>query len=374
MRPQTAREARAAMLEFVSEEAAYEEFVERYSDGLPVILPTSERVVRMLGGVAQDPEKLVGHVMPAGNALRIRDVAINAVMAGAEPRQLPLIVAALDAMLDERFNLNGLQSTTHCAGPLVIVSGPLAFEAGMTAGNGVLGYGQRANLAIGRAIRLVMINVGGGIPGVTDMSVQGTPAKISFTLAERLEAVSWPSLAERQGGASDETSVSVMAADAPICFADHRSPTPQRLLRNVADTMRHLGTINATRPTQMALLLAPQHARICEKAAWSIADVQNFLFEHARNPLSRLRDAGEFDPQKTPAVAAEFGDPEDADTRVPVVASPERFVIVVTGGDSGGFSTVVPAWAASIVVHRFAERDGCYPSPRSQRAAEGVPA
>jgi hypothetical protein len=143
-------------------------------------------------------------------------------------------------------------------------------------------------------------------------------------------------------------------------------------LRNVADAMRHLGTMSATRPTQMALLLAPQHARVVASAGWHPADVGNFLFEHARNPLWRLRDSGEYDPAKTPLVAAEYGDPEDPDTRVPVFAAPERLILLVTGGDSGGFSTVVPAWPASVSVHRFIDADGSYSRPRSQR--EEVPA
>jgi hypothetical protein len=360
------------MLEFPSEDLARDEFNRRYSDGLPVVMPTPERVASMLGGSVESADEVLGHVMPSGNVLTVRDAAINAVMAGAEPRQFRLVLGALEAMLEERFNLNGLQSTTHCAAPLLIFSGPLALEAGLSAGNNVLGNGQRANLAVARAIRLVMVNVGGGVPGETDMSVQGTPAKIAFCLAERLDVAGWPSLAERQGGSSAETSVTVMGADAPICVGDHRSATPQRLLRNIADTMRHLGSMSAYRPTQMALLLVPQHARVISQAGWGAADVQHFLFEHARNPLWRLRDGGEWDPQKTPAVAAEFGDPEDPDTRVPVFAAPERLIVAVAGGDSGGFSTVVPAWPASVSVHRFIDSDGSYSRARSQR--EGVPA
>src|SRR6202790_4544391 len=263
------------MLQFPSEDRAYEEFVEHYSDGLPIVLPTPERVTRMLAGTREDPDDVLGHVMPAGSALTIRDVAINAVMAGPEPRQLPLIAAALEALLPEHVNPNGLQSTTHCGTPLVIFSGPLAFEAGLAAGNNVLGNGQRGNLSVGRAIRLVMTNVGGGVPGKTDMSVQGTPAKISFCVAERLDTGVWPPLVGRQGRALDETSVTVMGADAPIPVADHRSATPQRLLRNVADAMCHLGTMSATRPTQMVLLLAPQHAHIVVNAGWSATDLRS---------------------------------------------------------------------------------------------------
>ena len=355
------------MLNFASEADAYETFVTQYSDGLPIVLPTLERVEAMLCGTSEMPDDGVGHVYPSGNVLTIRDVAINAVMAGAQAPQLRLILAALEALLDERFNLNGVQSTTHSATPLLVVSGPLAFEAGLSGGNNVLGNGHRANLTIGRTIRLVMSNVGGGIPGRTDMAVQGTPAKLAFCVAERLDAGAWPSLAQRQGGAADETTVTVMAADGPVTVSDHRSATPQRLLRNIAGTMSHIGSLNAARPTQAALLLAPQHARIIAGAGWSVADVQQFLFNRARNPVWALREGGEWDPQKTPRSIARYGDPDDPQTLVPVLEAPESLFVVVTGGDTGGFSAVVTSWPASLPLHRFVDEDGSYSTPRAQR-------
>jgi hypothetical protein len=355
------------MLEFRSEELAYEEFITRFSDGLPLVLPTPARVAAMLAGTREDPDDVLGHVYPSGNVVTIRDAAINAVMAGAEPRQLPIVTAALEIICDERFNLNGLQSTTHCATPLLIVSGPLAQSAGLVAGNNVMGNGARANLAIGRAVRLVMTNVGGGRPGETDMAVQGTPAKISFCVAERLDTGTWPSLAQRQGGDATETSLTVMAADGPVTVSDHRSATPERLLRNIAASLGHLGSLNAALPTQAALLLAPQHARIIARAGWSVPDVQTYLFEHARNPVWRLRDGGEWDPVKTSLSIARFGDPDDPQTLVPALDAPGRLFVAVTGGDTGGFSAVVTSWPASEPLHRFIDLDGSYRLPRAQR-------
>ena len=348
------------MLEFPSEAAAYEAFVTRHSDGLPVVLPTPERVESMLTGTREHPDDVVGLVYPSGNEATVRDVAVNAVMAGAEPRQLRLILAVLDAVLDERFNINGIQSTTHCAYPLVIASGPLAFEAGLSAGNNVLGNGLRGNLSVGRAVRLVLTNVGGGRPGETDMAVQGTPAKISFCVAERLDTASFPSLAERQGGDASETSVTIMAADGPITVSDHRSATPERLLTNVADALRHMGSLNAAAPGPAALLLAPQHARVIARAGWTVADIQRFLFETARNPLRRLHQGGEWDPIKPLYSIARFGDPTDPETLVPVLASPESLIVAVTGGDTGGFSAIVTSWPASMVLRRFVAGDGSY--------------
>ncbi|MBD5604123.1 MAG: hypothetical protein IAI48_03405 [Candidatus Eremiobacteraeota bacterium] len=356
------------MLEFASEATAYDTFVAQYSDGLPIVLPTPERVDAMLAGTREHPDDVIGLVYPSGNAATIRDAATNAVMAGAEPRQLRTILAALEAIVDERFNLNGLQSTTHCATPLVIVSGPHAFEAGLSAGNNVLGNGVRGNLSVGRAIRLVLTNVGGGRPGETDMAVQGTPAKISFCVAERLD-VGFPSLAERQGGDASETSVTVMAADGPVTVSDHRSSTPERLLGNVADTLRHMGSLNAAVPGPAALLLAPQHARVVARAGWTIGDVQRFLFENARNPVGRLQAGGEWDPLVPLYSIARFGDPDDPETRVPVLASPESLIVAVTGGDTGGFSAVVTSWPASAPLHRFIDVDGSYGRPARERTS-----
>lgn len=336
-----------ALLEFADETTAVDEFLERYSDGLPVVLPTPERVEAMLAGTARDPDEVLGAVMPSGTLATVRDVAINAVLAGAPPAVLPLALAAVEALVDERFNLNGVQSTTHCAAVLVIVSGPLAERAGMNAGTNVLGNGNRANLALARTIRLVMTNIGDGVPGRTDMSVQGTPAKIAFCLAERLDVDLWPALAQREGAPAGATTVTVVAADGPHTVCDHRSASPERLLANVADGMRSLITMNACTPGWMALILAPQHARVIARAGWGVEQIQGFLFERARNSLARLREAGEFDEQRTMMHFKRFGAPEDPNAAMPVIEAPDRLIVAIAGGDSGGFSSLVPTWLAS---------------------------
>ena len=293
--------------------------------------------------------------MPAGTVATVRDVAVNAVMAGATPSTFALTLAALEALLDERFNLNGIQSTTHCAAPLIIVGQRVtrAAIAGMNAGTNVLGNGSRANLTLARTIRLVMTNVGGGIPGQTDMSVQGTPAKIAFCVAERLDAGVWPSLAERQTGRRDATTVTVFAADGPHTVCDHRSATPERLLDNVADGMRSLITMNACTPGWMSLILAPQHARIIAHAGWGVGeDLAQYLFLRARNTLARLKSAGEFDEQRTPGHFARFGALDDPDAAMPVIDGPDKLIVAVAGGDSGGFSSIVPSWIASTPQYR----------------------
>jgi hypothetical protein len=343
------------MLNYASEAHAYETFIEEFSDGLPVVLPTPERVAAMLASVSRDPAAEVGVVMPSGRTATVRDVAVNAVMAGAPPATLPILLAAVEAVLEPGFNLNGIQSTTHSAGVMIVVSGPYAAQAGMNASNNALGQGNRANATIGRALRLVMTNVGGGIPGKTDMSVQGGPQKYGFCFAERLDGSPWPSLAARQGAPDGATTVTVLAAEGPHVVADHRSPEAEMLLDNIADVMRTVGSMNACIPTYMGLAVAPQHARLLAKGGYDVPRTAAYLFEKARNSLARLRRAGEFDERRTLPIVARYGSVDDPQTQVPVLVTPEHLIIAVAGGDSGGFSAVVPSWSSSIAQYRVIE-------------------
>lgn len=340
------------LLTYPDERSAYDDYLRQFSDGLPIVLPTPDRVDALLATVRRDPGSVLGPVMPSGSPARVRDVAINAVMAGLAPPAFPIALTAVETALDPAFNLNGIQSTTHHAAPLVVVSGPKAEPAGMNGGANALGQGNRANTTIGRTLRLVMTNIGGGIPGKTDMSVQGSPAKAGFCYAERLDALPWPSLAERQTGRRDATTVTLFAAEGPHMVADHRSARAERLLGNIADTMRVVGSTNACIPGSMVLAICPQHAAILARDGFDPARIQTFLFEHARNALARLETAGEFDETRTRRFAAGFGSPDDPQTRVPVIARPESLVVTVAGGSSGGFSSVIPSWPASTPVYR----------------------
>ncbi len=344
------------MLTYASEAIAYEHFVDAFGDGVPVILPTASRVSDLLRWSRRDPDESLGAVFPSGTIATVRDVAINAVMAGLPSAAFAIALAAVEAAVDPAFNLNGIQSTTHHAGPLIVVSGPLAATAGMNAGNNALGNGNRANAAIGRALRLVMTNVGGGRPGTTDMSVQGSPAKAGFCYAERLDALPWPSLAHRQTGRADATTVTLFAAEGPHALGDHRSASADRLLRNFARAMRAPGSLNACAPGEMVLAICPQHAAILARDGFDPAAISRTLFERARHSLERLRDFGEFDEVRTRHFAAAYGSPDDPQTRMPVIVSPQSLFVTVVGGSSGGFSSVIPGWPAS--THIFREVGG----------------
>lgn len=340
------------MLTFANERAAYDHFVETFGDGLPVVLPTAERVTELLAAVRRDPDEPLGAVLPSGTVATVRDIAVNAVMAGLPPAAFAIVLTAVEAAVEPAFNLNGIQATTHHAAPLIVVSGPLAARAGMNAGSNALGQGNRANATIGRTLRLVMTNLGGAHPGKTDMSVQGSPAKAGFCYAERLDALPWPSLAARQTGRADATTVTLFAAEGPHMIADHRSASAEPLLENFADTMRVPGSTNACIPGSMAVAICPQHAAILARDGFDPAAIAQALFERARNAIGRLRTAGEYDVTRTGGFAAAYGSPEDPATLVPVIARPDSLIVTVAGGLSGGFSSVMPSWPASTPVYR----------------------
>jgi len=340
------------MLTYANTADAYAHFVEAFGDGLPVVLPTAARVDELLASSGRDPGEIVGAILPRGTLATVRDVAVNAVMAGLPPAAFAIALGAVEAAADPAFNLNGIQSTTHHAAPLIVVSGPLAEAAGMNAGANALGQGNRANATIGRTLRLVMMNVGGGYPGKTDMSVQGSPAKAGFCYAERLDALAWPSLAERQCGRSDATTVTLFAAEGPHLLADHRSATADRLLVNFAEAMRAPGSTNACVPGAMVLAICPQHAAILARDGFDPATIGRILFQRARNSLERLRQFGEYDAARTMRFAAAYGSPDDPHTLVPVIAQPESLIVTVAGGLTGGFSSVIPSWPASTPVFR----------------------
>jgi hypothetical protein len=170
-----------------------------WTDGLPIVPPTEDRVARMLSGTIRNAQEVVGEVPPGQGEGTVEKIAINAVMVGCTPDAMPVILAALEAMLEEPFNLYGIQATTHPVAPLLIVNGPIRNKIGINSGYNVFGQGTRANATIGRAIRLILVNLGGGIPGKLDRSTQGQPSKYSFCIAENEEASPWAPLHVERG-------------------------------------------------------------------------------------------------------------------------------------------------------------------------------
>ncbi len=337
-----------ALLEAENEAAALEWLhAQRCTDGLPVIIPTPARVDRMALASGVDPDLSLGTMGPGGGAATIHAIATNAVMAGCRPDDMPIVIAALTAMLDPAFDLGEMQGTTHATAPLLIVNGPMRFGCDVASGFGALGPGHRANASIGRAVRLCMINIGMARPGESDMALLGHGGKFTFCMAENEEASPWEPLHTTFGYSADESAVTVIGAEPPhsvIFQNDADDPTsPTRLIKSVAATLANLGSNNAHfRVGMQTVVFNPEHAQVLADAGMSRSDVQEQLAAHAVNPVSRLAELN-------PA----FVRANDEDT-VAAVRKPEDVVILVAGG-AGLYSHVLPSWAAgahrNVAVH-----------------------
>lgn len=323
-------------------EAILQAFLEReWCDGLPIVPPTADRVRAVLSG--RDGRRSLGPMPPLWREATLEVLAVNAVMAGCRPEYFPVLTAAVDAMLDPVFNLYGVQATTHPVAPLLVVSGPYGRESGLHGGSGCFGPGFRANATIGRAIRLILMNVGGAWPGRHDMATQGSPAKFSYCIAENAAASPWGPLA-------DGDAVTVFGGEPPHNVNDHVSTTATGILATVADTAVSLGSNVGwyLAQSQLMLVLGPEHATTIAKDGFSRADVQRYLFEHARLPLKTLKQGGMWGIQDWPEWMTAITDDE---ALLPQVPSPADVLVVVAGGP-GKHSSVVPNCCFSLAVTR----------------------
>lgn len=332
---------RASTLQVAADPAALQDFFEAkgWTDGLPVVPPTPELVQAMVAGSGLPADTQVAPVAPSGIVATVEKVAINAVMAGCKPQYMPVLLAALRAMGQKAFNLAGIQATTHPVAPLVFVHGPVRKAIGINCGTNVFGQGTRANATIGRAVRLVLVNLGDGVPGRTDMATQGSPAKFSYCAGENEEASPWEPLHVERGMRADESAVLVHGGEAPHNVQDHASATPAELLMTFASTMAVLGNNNAGMGGEMLLVLGPEHARILASHGMSKDDIRGELHRRMRLRFSTMGVAlRNFYRNRRPAI--DVG-PEVED--IPFLDDPSRILIVVAGGP-GLHSSVVPSF------------------------------
>ena len=315
--------------------------VERgWGDGLPVIPPTAERVARMLAGTRRRPDELVAVLAPRLGRATVERAAVNAVLAGAGPEHLPVVLAALEALADPRFNLQAVQTTTHPCSPLLIVNGPIAARLGINAAGNALGQGTRANAVIGRAVRLALLNIGGARPGREDRATQGHPGKYSYCVAENTAASPWEPLSVERGFAAGDSTVTVCGSEAPHNVNDHASNTARGIVATVAGTAAIVGHNNIYLGGEPLVVLGPEHAATVAADGWSKADFKRALWERARVPLSA------FSPENIERFSGI--DPEGfrdrpSDHLVPI-ARDWRDVMVIVAGGAGKHSAVIPTF------------------------------
>ena len=337
----------ADRLEVAADWDAFQELADRrqWTDGLPVVPPTVTRVEAMLAAAGDAATVSLGAVPPGGGDATLERLAACAVMAGCRPAYFPVVLAALRAMLRPEFNLLGVQATTHPTAALIIVSGPVARALEIHGGSGAFGPGFRPNATIGRAIRLILINVGHGIPGKGDRSTQGSPAKFTYCVAENVEQTPWPEFHVSRGYRAEESVVTVIGAEAPHNVNDHENTEAQALLEVVADTLRPLGNNNWYMThhdrSEVVVALGPEHARQIASHGWSREDVQRYLFERVQRSIGELKTGGMWQMKDWAPDLLDLSDDDAA--MVPIVRRPEDFFVVVAGGP-GKHSLVMPSF------------------------------
>src|SRR5438093_7230659 len=241
--------------------AINELYVERgWTDGLPIVPPTAERVAEFVRRTERDRHEVVAVLPPRQGEATIEKLAINAVMAGCRPEYFPIVVAAVEAVSQPPFNLDAVQATTHPVAPLLIVNGPIAREIGLNGSYNAFGQGFRANVTIGRALRLVLMNVGGGLPGSGDRATQGNPAKIAYCVAENEAENPWEPLHVEAGLPADASVVTAFGCEGPHNIQDHFSATGLGILLTVAGAMGQGGSNNLLGRGWPLLSLGPEHA------------------------------------------------------------------------------------------------------------------
>jgi len=309
-----------------------------WSDGLPVVPPTPERVLRMLGATTRDPSEVLGLMPPDLGECTVEKVAVNAVLAGCRPEYLPVVLAAVEAALDPAFCMHGLLCTTYFSAPVVIVNGPVTRRIGMNSGVNALGQGNRANATIGRALQLVVRNVGGGVPGGIDRATLGTPGKYTFCFAEDEADAHWQSLAASRGIDPGVGAVTLFGGGELIGNMDQASRTPQSLAASLAATLNVAGHPKKVAQHDALLVLSPEHYRVFRDAGWNRARItQELQRATMRDGAELVRGAGGV-AEGMPQSVAGSAHPKFRDGGLQIVRA---------GGKAGLMSAMIVGWAAS---------------------------
>jgi hypothetical protein len=312
-------------------------FARGWSDGLPLTPPTEERVLRMLDGTARDPQEVLGLIPPALAPATVEKIAINAVMAGCKPEYLPVVLAAVEAVLDDSFAMHGVLATTMFVGPVIVVNGPIRRRIGMNAKGNALGQGNRANSSIGRALQLVIRNIGEGRPQEVDRATLGNPGKLSYCFAEDEEGSSWEPLSVERGVKPGVSAVTVFAGFGLQGVVDQKSRAPESLARSFAESLKAVHSVKLAPACDALIVVCPEHARTFREAGWSKARLYEELYRLCEMPGEEVV-AG--------AKGIAEGGPASLAGKTVNKFRPGGLLIVRAGGEAGMFSGIIGGWSA----------------------------
>ena len=329
----------ARKIELAESEDIMEACFERgWSDGLPLVPPTPLRVARMLSGTDCSADEIVGSVPPDNRPCTIEKIAINAVMAGCKPDYLQVVIAALKAALKDEFCMHGLLCTTYFSTPVMIVNGPITKQIGMNSGVNALGQGTRANATLGRALQLIVRNVGGGIPGGIDRATLGNPGKYTFCFCEDESDAEWPSLSMDRGYTREDSVVNLFAGSGVQPFVDQQSRQPDSLVKNLANSLRSVANTRSFGMADAIIVISPEHRRVLREGGWTKPNLKQALYDELKTPgadIIRGKDGiAEGMPEKFKDILLnKFRD--------------DGLHIVGAGGKAGMFSAIISGWLAS---------------------------
>jgi len=312
-------------------------FERGWTDGLPVVPPTDVRVLRMLQGTTRAADERVGAIPPNLAECTVEQVAINAVMAGCKPEYMPVLLAAVEAALEPVFTLHGLLATTYFSSPIIIVNGPIAKRIGMNCGLNALGQGNRANATIGRALQLIVRNIGGGRPGEVDRATLGGPGKYTFCFAEDESDPGWEPLSVSRGFARGVSTVTLFQGEGVQGFVDQKSRSPEDLARSLAMGLNGIGHPKTVLTQRAILVLSPEHYAIFSAAGWDRRRIEQAInaatVRAGKDLVAGAHGVGEGIPA------------ESAGESVPKFFE-GGLMIVRAGGPAGLFSAILPGWLA----------------------------
>lgn len=312
-----------------------------WTDGLPVIPPTEERVRRMMGFVQGDPEEVIADLPPQQGAATLEKIAVNAVMAGCLPEYLPLILAQVRALAEPDLNLIGILTTTASSTPITIVNGPIRNQLQINCRRGLFGPGWRSNATLGRALRLMVLNIGGALPGIVSKSVMGQPGRYTFCFGENEEESPWDPLSVERGFSRETSTVTVMGVMSTINTMISAKDW-EGILTCISDSLTYIGNNNVMMGKGTVLVaLTPGHAARLQGQGLSKNDVKEYVWEKARIPVSRFPKT-----QRSHSTYAWL----ESEGEVRVVKSPENIMVVVVGGPEPNYAQVMPSHPSSVPI------------------------
>ena len=306
-----------------------------WTDGLPLVPPTEARVLRMLEGTSRAADEVVALVPPNLVECTVEKVAVNSVMAGCRPEYLPVVLTALEAVCTDEFNMHGILATTMGVGPVLVVNGPITAEIGMNSGVNVLGHGNRANATIGRAVQLVVRNVGGGAPGGVDRATHGSMSKLGFCFAEDEVGSPWTTLAEDRGFSRSQDVVTAFCGEGPRIVVDQKSRSADSLVRMLAEGLLASVSPRTVMGMDGLLVVSPEHMARFSDAGW---DRQRFMEELGRHLVV------EADGILAGTGGIEEGLPPDLAGLTLPKFRPGGLLVVHAGGPAGLFSAIIGGW------------------------------